>query len=197
MAVISEDRPMSNHEWGNAASNFHSYTITYHGNNIVTCIAIIGSDNGLSPGRRQAIIWTNADLLSIGPLEIYSTCDVKCCCFHLGVDPCVDQFLRYENKHARGGEPRPHISTLMECMVACMGTHPCYALDWEWVYILSFAFISCKLWNDWYCERTSMHSIYHIHGSKRISCSYSILKKTPLFVDFGRKKTPPFQPKAQ
>ena len=25
----------------------------------------IGSDNGLSPGRRQAIIWTNAGLLFI------------------------------------------------------------------------------------------------------------------------------------
>ena len=31
-------------------------------------ITIIGSDNGLSPGRRQAIIWTNAVILSIGPL---------------------------------------------------------------------------------------------------------------------------------
>ena len=31
-------------------------------------IAIIGSDNGLSPGRRQAIIWTNAGILLIGPL---------------------------------------------------------------------------------------------------------------------------------
>ena len=29
---------------------------------------IIGSDNGLSPGRRQAIIWTNTGLLSIGTL---------------------------------------------------------------------------------------------------------------------------------
>ena len=28
---------------------------------------IIGSDNGLSPGRRQAIIWTNAGQLLIGP----------------------------------------------------------------------------------------------------------------------------------
>ena len=27
---------------------------------------IIGSDNGLSPGRRQAIIWTNAGILLIG-----------------------------------------------------------------------------------------------------------------------------------
>ena len=31
-------------------------------------LTIIGSDNGLSPGRRQAIIWTNAGILSIGPL---------------------------------------------------------------------------------------------------------------------------------
>ena len=30
--------------------------------------AIIGSDNGLSPVRRQAIIWTNAGSLLIGPL---------------------------------------------------------------------------------------------------------------------------------
>ena len=29
---------------------------------------IIGSDNGLSPGRRQAIIWTNAGIVLIGPL---------------------------------------------------------------------------------------------------------------------------------
>ena len=28
----------------------------------------IGSDNGLSPGRRQAIIWTNAGILLIRPL---------------------------------------------------------------------------------------------------------------------------------
>ena len=29
----------------------------------------IGSDNGLSPERRQAIIWTNAGFFLIGPLE--------------------------------------------------------------------------------------------------------------------------------
>ena len=29
----------------------------------------LGSGNGLSPVRRQAITWTNADLLSIRPLE--------------------------------------------------------------------------------------------------------------------------------
>ena len=31
-------------------------------------LTTIGSDNGLSPGRRQAIIWTNAGILLFGPL---------------------------------------------------------------------------------------------------------------------------------
>ena len=34
----------------------------------VSKLTIIGSDNGLSPGRRQAIIWTNARILLIWPL---------------------------------------------------------------------------------------------------------------------------------
>ena len=33
--------------------------------------AIIGSDNGMSPDRRQVIIETNAGILVIGPLETY------------------------------------------------------------------------------------------------------------------------------
>ena len=31
-------------------------------------LTITGSDNGLSPGRRQAIIWSNDGILLIGPL---------------------------------------------------------------------------------------------------------------------------------
>ena len=31
-------------------------------------LTIIASDNGLSPGRHQAIIWNNAGILSIGLL---------------------------------------------------------------------------------------------------------------------------------
>ena len=34
----------------------------------VSKLTIIGSDNGLSPGRRQAIIWTNTGILLIWPL---------------------------------------------------------------------------------------------------------------------------------
>ena len=32
-------------------------------------ITSIGSDNGLSPGQRQAIIWTNAGIVLIEPSE--------------------------------------------------------------------------------------------------------------------------------
>ena len=32
-------------------------------------LTIIGSDNGLSPGQRQAIIWTNVGMLLIGPFD--------------------------------------------------------------------------------------------------------------------------------
>ena len=35
----------------------------------VSKLTTIGSDNGLSPGRRQAIFWTNDGILSIGPLR--------------------------------------------------------------------------------------------------------------------------------
>ena len=39
----------------------------------VSKLTIIGSDNGLSPDRRQAIIWTNAGILLIGPLGTNSS----------------------------------------------------------------------------------------------------------------------------
>ena len=67
-------------------------------------LTIIGSDNGLSPGRCQAIIWTNAGILLIGPLgtnfseiliEIQTfslkkirlkMSSAKCCSFRLGLN---------------------------------------------------------------------------------------------------------------
>ena len=47
-------------------------TLTHWGRVTHICVGnltIIGSDNGLSPGRRQAIIWTNAGILLIRTLE--------------------------------------------------------------------------------------------------------------------------------
>ena len=46
------------YEFGNDINLTHWGQVTH----------IFGSDNGLSPNRRQAIIWTNAGLLLIGPL---------------------------------------------------------------------------------------------------------------------------------
>ena len=47
-------------------------SLTHWGRVMHICVVkltIIDSDNGLSPERRQAIIWTNAGILLIGPLR--------------------------------------------------------------------------------------------------------------------------------
>ena len=52
-------------------ASLHPLLLTHWGRVTHICISkltIIGSDNGLSPDWRQAIIWTNAGLLLIGPL---------------------------------------------------------------------------------------------------------------------------------
>ena len=59
--------------WGCRVQGYNLvlYRLTHWGRATHICVGkltIIGSDNGLSPGRRQAIIWTNAGILLIGPL---------------------------------------------------------------------------------------------------------------------------------
>ena len=49
----------------------HGVKLTHWGRVTHICVGKltnIGSDNGLSPGRRQAVIWTNAGISLIGPL---------------------------------------------------------------------------------------------------------------------------------
>ena len=83
------------------------HTFTHWGRVTRICVGkltIIVSDNGLSPGRRQAIIWTNARILLIGPsgtnfseilIEIqtfsskkirFKMSSAKCCPFRLGLN---------------------------------------------------------------------------------------------------------------
>ena len=53
------------------SSIYCSESLTHWGRVMHICVdnlTIIGSYNGLSPGWRQAIIWTNAGILLIGPL---------------------------------------------------------------------------------------------------------------------------------
>ena len=75
-----------------------SLFLTHWGRATHICVGkltIIGSDNGLSPGRRQAIIWTIAGILLIGPLgtHIFSqenafenvVCEMASICLGLNV----------------------------------------------------------------------------------------------------------------
>ena len=86
----------------------------------------IGSDNGLSPGRRHAIIWSHSGMLSIGPLgtnfseiliEVYTLsqkCIWKCCleiCGHF-VSPSM-----FKNK------PVAWITEKNQCYNPCQLTH--------------------------------------------------------------------------
>ena len=79
---LSLTHPYQLHEWikdhigKGLISNFaltlqYVLLITHWGRVTHLCISkltIIGSDNGLSPGRRQAVIWTNAGILLIRTL---------------------------------------------------------------------------------------------------------------------------------
>ena len=66
--------------WGNVPTKrllrrvTGGFPLTHWGRVTHICIGkltIIGSENGLSPSRRKAIVWTNAGLLSIGILRTY------------------------------------------------------------------------------------------------------------------------------
>ena len=62
---VSKIMPTSSPELGLYLKLTHWGRVTHI---CVGKLTIIGSDNGLSPGRRQAIIWTNARKFIIGPL---------------------------------------------------------------------------------------------------------------------------------
>ena len=87
------------------------FSLTHWGRVTHICVGkltIIGSDNGLSPERHQAIIWTNAGMLLIGPLgtnfseiliEIQTfslkkirlkMSSAKCCSFRLGLNELMN-----------------------------------------------------------------------------------------------------------
>ena len=75
-AMIVHHRPMDSHYksfkyHGGIIKDTSIWALTHWGRVTHICVVkltIIGSDNGLSPGRRQAIIWTNTGILLIGPL---------------------------------------------------------------------------------------------------------------------------------
>ena len=61
----------TSNKWGRDRPRERYQLFTRRGRETHICVGnltIIGSDNGLSPGRRQAITWTNAGILLMGPL---------------------------------------------------------------------------------------------------------------------------------
>ena len=69
-------QPMTEMMWQGACKPMPQCSLTHLGRVTHICVGkltIIGSDNGLSPERRQAIIWTNAGILLIRPLGTNSS----------------------------------------------------------------------------------------------------------------------------
>ena len=94
-------------------SAWSKWLITHWGRVTHICVGkliTLGSDNGLPPERRQAIIWTNAGILLIGPLgtnfseiliEIKTfllkkirlkMSSAKCCSFRLGLNVITGRY---------------------------------------------------------------------------------------------------------
>ena len=105
--VINEEINQNRNLW---LSQNPILALTHWGRVTHICVGkltIIGSDNGLSPERRRAIIWTNAGILLIGPLgtnfsemliEIQTfslkkirlkMSSAKCCSFRLGLNVLI------------------------------------------------------------------------------------------------------------
>ena len=72
---------------------------------------IIGSDNGLSPGRRQAITWTNAGILLIGPFGTnFSEISIKILTFSF-----TKMRLKVSSAKWRPSVNKPSLVQIMAC----------------------------------------------------------------------------------
>ena len=122
----------------------------------VSDLTTIGSDNDLSPGRRQAIIWTNARILLIGPvgtifseilIEIHTfsfkkmylkMSSAKWCLFHLGLNVLINSSM------VIGTSKATHLTVLGISNV--LWHRPCHLET------------NVSIWLRW-----SMHCFTHVH----------------------------------
>ena len=109
----------------------------------VSDLTNIGSDNGLSPGRRQGIIWTNAGILLIGPLGTNFN--------EILIKIITVSFKKMRSK-VSSGKRRP----------SCVGLNVLiWILTWKCIcsagrYATSLSVIQCGYWT-----RPSIESIAH------------------------------------
>ena len=113
--------------------------LTHWGRVTHICVSkptIVGSDNGSAPGRRQAIIWTNAGILLIGPLGTnFSEIFIKIYIF---------SFKKMRLKMS-SGNCRPFCLGL-NVLMSCIETSPSPA-----------RFYSLLIWKSPYPERWSLN----------------------------------------
>ena len=91
----------------------------------VSNLTIIASDNGLSPVRRQAIIWNNARMLLIGPLG------TKFSEIQIGI-----QTFSFKKMHLKMAKRRPFCIGLSE--LTCDDYwERCHSQSWEFWHMIS------------------------------------------------------------
>ena len=126
--------------------------LTHWGRVTHICVSkqtIIGSDNGLSPGRRQAIIWTNAGILLIGPLGTkFNEISIKIHTFS------------FKEMHLKmsSGKWRPFCLGLNVLKMIKLMTTILHV--WFSVWFLSWLYIHTACHPGWFEYRTTVRYIY-------------------------------------
>ena len=146
----------------------------------ISKLTIIGSDNGLSPGWYQAIIWTNARILLVGTLGTnFSEILIEIQTFSL-------KKMRLKMSSAKWRPFRLGINVLNECSLEFPHTE----------YYTLHAIITGVLWNSRIMQAsinsrgyTGVYSSYSSPGLGEVSLLNGMVQvKLPgMQVDFGKK----------
>ena len=160
-------------------------------------LTIIGSDNGLSPERRQAIIWTNAGIVLIGPLgtnfseiliEIQTfslkkirlkMSSAKCCSFRLGLNVLIWFFSQMYQL-----QPWPAVlpSTKHFIYVFNVNTISYLLLCILFVVVLAVTYCYITIDITEYSERSYIHDWFNFATGKHLSSLESIRLNSPCMV---------------
>ena len=123
----------------------------------VSKLTIISSDNGLSPDRRQAIIWTNAGILSIGPLGT-----------NFSEILFENQTISLKKMHLKMSSAKswPFCLGLNVLMACCLRVIKSFANCQMIIHWLP----KCKEWNHWNFDQ--QQQLFFINSSKYLSLSF-------------------------
>ena len=124
--------------------------LTHWGQMTHICVGkstIIGSDNGLSPDRRQAIIWTNAGILLIGPLGTYFSEILT------GIQAFSFKKMHLKMSSAKWRSFCPGLNVLNSCVLVIIRTSDIRYIFHHWI---GQWFVACFLPSLYNCWRISI-----------------------------------------